>query len=122
MAADLMARKVTVLAALGGIPAAQAAKAATISTPVVFEGGFDPVEIGLVATLSRPGGNVSGVTNLGVELGPKRLEVMHELLPAAKVFALLINPDHPNAEPQTREMQKAARLLGLELRIVDVPR
>ena len=118
LAADLVHRQVTVIAALGGIPAAQAAKAATTAVPIVFEGGFDPVEVGLVASLSRPGGNLTGVTNLGLELGPKRLEVMHELIPAAKVFALLLNPDHPNAAPQTHEMQAAGRALGLELRIV----
>jgi putative ABC transport system substrate-binding protein len=116
--ADLVRRQVTVIASLAGIPAATAAKAATATIPVVFQGGFDPVEIGLVASLARPGGNLTGVTNLGLELGPKRLEVMHELIPVAKVFALLINPDHPNAESQSREMQAAARALGLEIRIV----
>jgi putative ABC transport system substrate-binding protein len=121
LAADLIRRQVTVIAALGGIPAAQAAKAATTTVPIVFEGGFDPVEIGLVTSLSRPGGNLTGVTNLGLELGPKRLEIMHELVPAAKVFALLLNPDHPNAAPQLREMQAAGRALGLELRVVHAP-
>jgi len=121
LAADLIRRQVTVIAALGGIPAAQAAKAATTAIPIVFEGGFDPVEVGLVASLSRPDGNLTGATNLGLELGPKRLEVMHELIPAAKVFALLLNPAHPNAAAQSREMQAAGRVLGLELRIVHAP-
>jgi putative ABC transport system substrate-binding protein len=118
LVADLVRRQVAVIAALGGIPAAAAAKAATTTIPVVFSGGFDPVEIGLVAGLARPGGNLTGTSSLNLALGPKRLEMMHELIPAAKVFALLLNPDHPNAEPQAREMQTAARALGLELRIV----
>jgi putative ABC transport system substrate-binding protein len=109
---------VTVIAALAGIPATMAVKAATTTIPIVFQGGFDPVEIGIVASLNRPGGNLTGVTNLGLELGPKRLEVMHELIPAAKVFALFINPDHPNAASQSSEMQVAARTLGLQIRIV----
>jgi putative ABC transport system substrate-binding protein len=117
-AAELVCRQATVIAALAGIPGAMAAKAATTTIPIVFSGGFDPVELKLVASLNRPGGNVTGVTNLGLELGPKRLEVMHELLPAAKSFALLINPDHPNAEAQTQEMQTAARTLGLQIRVV----
>ena len=118
MVADLVRRQVTVIASMVGIPGATAAKAATTTIPIVFLGGFDPVKIGLVASLNRPGGNVTGVTSLGLELGPKRLEVMHELIPAAKVIALLINPDHPNAESQSREMQAAAGALGLQVRIV----
>jgi putative tryptophan/tyrosine transport system substrate-binding protein len=118
LAADLVRRDVTVIAALGGSPAATAAKSATATIPVVFQGSLDPVEIGLVASLSRPGGNLTGVTNLGLELGPKRLEVMHELKPTAKAFALLINPDHPRTESQARTMQAAARALGLEVRMV----
>jgi putative tryptophan/tyrosine transport system substrate-binding protein len=118
LVADLVRRQVSVIAATGGIPAVVAAKAATATIPIVFQGGFDPVEIGLVASLNRPGGNVTGVTSLGLELGPKRLEVMHELIPTAKVFALIINPDHPNAASQSREMETAARALGLKLRIV----
>jgi putative ABC transport system substrate-binding protein len=117
LAADLVRRRVTVIVT-AGIPAALAAKAATTTIPIVFQGGFDPVEIGLVASLNRPGGNLTGATSLGLELGPKRLEAMHELIPAAKVIALLINPDHPNAASQSREMQTAARALGLEVRIV----
>jgi putative ABC transport system substrate-binding protein len=118
MAADLVRRQVSAIAALGGIPAATAAKAATTTIPVVFQMGGDPVEIGLVASLSRPGGNVTGVTNLGLELGPKRLELMHELLPNAKVVALFINPSHPNAETQLRAMEAAGRKLGLQIRVV----
>ena len=118
LVADLVRRNVTVIAALAGIPAATAAKAATKIIPVVTQGGFDPVEIGLVASLNRPGGNITGVTNLGLALGPKRLEVMHELIPTAKIFALLINPEHPNARAQISQMQEAARTLGLEIRVV----
>jgi putative ABC transport system substrate-binding protein len=117
LAADLVRRRVTAIVT-AGIPAALAAKAATTTIPIVFQGGFDPVEIGLVASLNRPGGNLTGATSLGLELGPKRLEAMHELIPAAKVFALLVNPGHPNAASQSREMQTAARALGLEVRIV----
>jgi putative ABC transport system substrate-binding protein len=115
-AADLVRRPAAVIAAVGGFPAAAAAKAATSAIPVVFQGGFDPVETGLVASLSRPGGNLTGISNLNLALGPKRLEVMHELLPAAKLFALLVNPDHPNADSQSRDMQTAARALGVQLR------
>ena len=118
LVADLVRRQVAVIASFGGISAVTAAKAATTTIPVVFSGGFDPVEIGLVVSLSRPGGNLTGITNLNLGLGPKRLEMMHALIPTAKVFALLLNPDHPNAEPQSREMQTAARALGVELRIV----
>jgi ABC-type uncharacterized transport system substrate-binding protein len=120
LAADLVRRPVDVIAALSGIPAAAAAKAATETIPIVFQGGFDPVETGLVASLSRPGGNMTGVTNLNLELGPKRIELMHELLPRAKVVALFINPTHPNAAAQSQQMESAARALGLEIRIVPV--
>ena len=118
MAADLVRRQVSAIVALSGIPAATAAKAATTTIPIVFQMGGDPVEISLVASLSRPGGNVTGVTNLGLELGPKRLELMRELLPNAKVIALLINPSHPNAEAQLRGMEEAGRTLGLQIRVV----
>jgi putative tryptophan/tyrosine transport system substrate-binding protein len=118
LAADLVRRRVAAIAAVGGIPAAAAAKAATATIPIVFQGGFDPVETGFVASLSRPGGNLTGISNLGLGLGPKRLELMRELLPAAKIFALLVNPDHPNAEAQLGNMRAAAHSLGVQLRDV----
>ena len=118
LVSELIRRNVKVIATLAGIPPAIAAKTATSTIPIVFAMGADPVEIGLVAGLSRPGGNVTGSTSLGFELGPKRLEVMHELLPAAKLIALLINSDHPNADRQVREMERAAQALGVQLLIV----
>ena len=80
--------------------------------------GVDPVEAGLVASLNRPGGNITGVSNLNVELGPKRLELLHELVPTATVIALLVNPTNPNAEGLTRDLRAAARTLGLQLHVL----
>ena len=119
LAADLVARQVTVIASLAGISSARAAKAATTTIPIVVQGGFDPVELGIVASLSRPGGNITGVSTLNTELGPKRLELLHELVPAATVVALLVNPTNPNAEMQSRGMQAAARAFGLQVNIVN---
>jgi putative ABC transport system substrate-binding protein len=95
LAAELVDRRVDVIVAASGTPGAVAAKAATTTIPIVFGVAVDPVEAGLVASLNRPGGNLTGVTNLNVEVGPKRLELMHELLPAATVFAVLIDPTSP---------------------------
>jgi putative tryptophan/tyrosine transport system substrate-binding protein len=117
MAADLVRRNVAVIVA-SGIPAAKAAEAATDTTPIVFITGADPVKFGLVVSLSRPGGNVTGVTNLYDELGSKRLEIMHELLPAATDFALLVDPTNPNSEPQSADMRAAAHILGLNIHIL----
>ena len=120
MAADLVQRHVTVIAA-GTTPAALAAQAATTTIPIVFELGSDPVRLGLVTNLNRPGGNVTGVTSLIVEVAPKRLELLHELLPTTKVMALLVNPDdRALAQAQAREMLSAARNRGLELHVLNV--
>ena len=100
-------------------PGALAAKAATREIPIVFYIGVDPVEVGFVASLNRPGGQLTGVTNFGVKLGPKQLELAHELLPTATTMALLVNPTSPTlAEPQSRDMQAAARRLGLKLHVL----
>ena len=119
MAADLVKRHVTVIAT-GTTPAVLAAQAATTTIPIVFEMGSDPVRLGLVVNLNRPGGNVTGVTNLVVEVAPKRLELLHELLPAVKVMALLVNSADRNlAQAQVREVLSAARNLGLELHVLN---
>jgi putative ABC transport system substrate-binding protein len=117
LAADLVRRQVTVIAA-GGIPAVQAAKAATATIPIVFNLGFNPVELGLVVSINRPGGNLTGVSSLNVELDPKRLELLHELVPEAKIVGLLVNPTNRNAEILSRDLQAAARRLGLELHVL----
>ena len=119
MAADLVRRQVTVIAATT-TPAALAAKAATATIPIVFEIGGDPIQLGLVAKLSRPGGNVTGVTSLNIEIGAKRLQLLHEMLPAASIMALLVNPADSNVAGVTiKEAQSAARTLGLELHILN---
>jgi putative ABC transport system substrate-binding protein len=119
MAADLVSRQVNVIASLAGVPAAKAAKAATTTIPVVFQAGGDLVELGVVASLSRPGGNLTGISTLNAELGPKRLEVLHELLPAATMIALLVNPSNLVTEAQVREMQTAARALGIQVHVLN---
>jgi putative ABC transport system substrate-binding protein len=118
-AADLVQRQVSVIAATT-TPAALAAQAATTTIPIVFESGSDPVRLGLVASLNRPGGNVTGATSLIVELQPKRLELLHELLPSVRSMAFLVNPaDRALAQSQTREVLSAARASGLELHILN---
>ena len=116
LAADLVSRRVAVLVAGGAT--ALVAKAATSEIPIVFVEQDDPVAIGLVASLGRPGGNITGVTTFAVNLDAKRLEVLHELVPEARVIAQLVNPDHPTAEPQAREAQKAARSFGVQLEVL----
>jgi putative ABC transport system substrate-binding protein len=119
MAADLVQRRVIVIAATT-TPAALAAQAATTTIPIVFETGSDPVRLGLVVNLNRPGGNATGVTSLIVEVQPKRLELLHELLPTVSVMALLVNPnDRALAQAQARELLSAARNLGLDLHVLN---
>jgi putative ABC transport system substrate-binding protein len=118
MAVDLVRRGVNVIVT-GGTPATLAAKAATATIPIVFIVATDPVAAGLVASLNRPGGNVTGVTALSVELAPKKLELLHELLPSATTLALLVNPTNPiAAESQSRTVAAAARTLGLQVHIL----
>jgi putative tryptophan/tyrosine transport system substrate-binding protein len=119
MAADLVKRRVTVIAAVT-TPAVLVAQAATTTIPIVFESGSDPVRLGLVANLNQPGGNVTGASSLVVELGPKRLELLHELRPTAKVMALLLNQDdRALAQAQAREVLSAARNRKLELHVLN---
>jgi putative ABC transport system substrate-binding protein len=118
LAGDLVRQQVTVIAAPGSTPGALAAKAATTTIPIVFGTGADPVAMGLVASLNRPGGNLTGVTALTVEVLPKQLEFLHALLPTATIIVLIVNPTNPNAETESRDLQAAARILGLQLHIL----
>jgi putative tryptophan/tyrosine transport system substrate-binding protein len=119
LAAELVDLKVDVIAAAGGGDLGPpAAKNATSTIPIVFAVGGDPVELGLVASLARPDGNLTGVSTFAVELNPKRLELLSELVPQARVIALLVNPNSPNAERIIADMQEAARAKGLQLHIL----
>jgi putative ABC transport system substrate-binding protein len=118
LAAELVRRSVSVIAAIGGPAPALAAKSATAIIPIVFEMGADPVASGLVASLNRPDGNITGATSLNEEVGPKRLEILREFVVKAKTIALLVNPTNPNAEVVTRKLQAAARTLGVELHVL----
>jgi putative ABC transport system substrate-binding protein len=119
LAAELVRLPVNVIVCAGSTQASIAAKAASTTVPIVFYGGTDPVSIGLVASFSRPGGNATGVINLNVEVGAKRLELLHELVPTATIIAALVNPTNPVlAEPETRDLQAAARTLGLTLHVL----
>ena len=118
LAADLVHRGVAVIATGGASPAALAAKAATTTIPVVFQVGVDPVALGLVESLNRPGSNVTGVTSLNVELAQKRLEVLHELVPTATTMALLVNPATGSSETQSQSALAASRELGLQLHVL----
>jgi putative tryptophan/tyrosine transport system substrate-binding protein len=118
MAAGLVQRQVSVIAALT-TPAAVAAKAATQTIPIIFTTIGDPVQIGLVSSLSRPGGNITGVTYLNVEVGPKLLELLHEVVPQARAMAALVNPTNPNADSLSKSLRAAAHTLGLELHLLE---
>jgi putative ABC transport system substrate-binding protein len=119
LAADLVHRKVTMIAALS-TPSGFAAKAATTSIPIVFTTAGDPVRLGLVSSLNRPGGNITGATQMAAQVVPKRLELLHELIPSARVIALLINPTNRGiAESNTDAVLAATRSLGLELRVLN---
>jgi putative ABC transport system substrate-binding protein len=119
LAADLISRRVAVIATFGGNPATFAAKAANASIPIIFHGSLDPVGAGFVDSLNRPGGNMTGVVTLNVEVAAKRLELLHELVPAAATFGLLLNPNNPIvADTQSKDVQAAARRLGHELAIL----
>jgi putative tryptophan/tyrosine transport system substrate-binding protein len=117
LAADLVRRRVRVIAATGGLPEARAAKAATSEIPIIFQTGVNPVATGLVASLARPGGNITGVTQMSVELMPKLLELLHELAPAATSMALLVNPSNSSTEFALQSSQVAASRLGINLNV-----
>jgi putative ABC transport system substrate-binding protein len=117
LARELVRRQVSVIAATS-TPAAMTAKAATTTIPIVFTTSSDPVQLGLAASLSRPGGNLTGATQLNIEVTPKRLEILHELLPTANLFALLVNPTNPYAEILSQNVRAAASTLGLQLHIL----
>jgi putative ABC transport system substrate-binding protein len=116
LADDLIGRKVAVIAAIG--PGALAAKSATTTIPIVFVGGGDIIDTGLLSNLARPGGNLTGVSIMATELDPKRLDLLSELVPKARVVALLANPTRANAEPMIQNMQEAARARGVQLQIL----
>lgn len=119
LAMELADRQVTVMVAPGGAEVALAARSATRTIPIVFELGGDPVALGLVASLSRPGGNLTGVSSLSVEVSLKRLEFMSELFPTARTFAVAVNPTSPTSASQSRNLQAAAGSLGLALHLIN---
>jgi putative tryptophan/tyrosine transport system substrate-binding protein len=118
LAADLVRRRVAVIATLGSLPGALAAKAATATIPIVFSTGADPVQAGLVASFNRPGGNVTGIVSMNVQLGAKRLGLLHELLPGAARFAVLVNPNSPNVEVVRRDARAAAAAIGRQIEVL----
>jgi putative tryptophan/tyrosine transport system substrate-binding protein len=119
MAAEFVRRHVAVIVTFQGTPPLVAAKAATTMIPIVFSTGNDPVAQGLVASLNRPGGNATGVATLTLETAPKRLELLHELLPTASTIAVLKNPKNPGNEDELKRLQAAARTLGVQLHVLD---
>jgi putative ABC transport system substrate-binding protein len=119
LAADLVSRQVEVIAAAGSSASALAAKAATSTVPIVFTTGFDPVDLGLVSNLARPGGNITGVTSMGGELDPKRLELLYEVVPTARTICALANPMTSASRISSRRLQEAARDLGVDLHVLN---
>ena len=119
LAVGLVRRQVKVLVASAGTPSALAAKTATASLPIIFIMGNDPVKLGLVASLNRPGGNIAGVTVISLEVTAKRLELLQEMIPTAAIVALLVNPTSSYSEPEIREAQEASRTLGLRLHVLE---
>jgi len=119
LASDLVRRQVAVIAAVGGAHSGIAAKAATSTTPIVFVSAGDPITFGLVASLSRPGGNVTGVSMVTVALAPKRLELLHGLVPAPAVIAMLVNPTSPYVESETKDVMGSARVLGRQVQVLN---
>ena len=119
LATDLVRRNVAVIAATGGPASGLAAKAATVTTPIVFIHALDPVKLGFVASLNRPGGNATGIYLFTTALEPKKLELLHELVPKAVVIGALVNPRNPNAETVSKNLQEAARALGLQIHVVN---
>jgi ABC-type uncharacterized transport system substrate-binding protein len=118
LAAELADQQVAVLIAPGGAPVALAAKAATAAIPIVFEMGGDPIALGVVGSLSRPEGNLTGVSSLSVEVSPKRLEFMHEVIPTAALFVVAVNPTSPTAPSQLKSLHAAADMLGVRLHVL----
>jgi putative tryptophan/tyrosine transport system substrate-binding protein len=119
LASDLVRRQVAVIAAVGGAHSGLAAKAATSTIPIVFVSAGDPVTFGLVASLNRPGANVTGISMITVALAPKRLELLHELVPAPGVIALLVNPTSPYVEPETKDVMASASALGRQVQVLN---
>jgi putative tryptophan/tyrosine transport system substrate-binding protein len=118
MAADLIGRKVAVIAATGGPNPVLAAKESTSTVPIVFTSGSDPVQAGFVTSLNRPGGNITGISWFGARLSGKALGLLHELIPNAAVFAMMVNPNNPESEYSPRDAQEAARMLGRQLLVL----
>jgi ABC-type uncharacterized transport system substrate-binding protein len=118
LAAELVDRRVAVIVPIGGAPATVAAKAATSTVPIIFNIGADPIDLGLVASLNRPGGNVTGIAMMAVEIEAKRLELLRELVPGSALIAMLVNPSNPQAENQSREVQRAAGAIGQQVLVL----
>jgi putative tryptophan/tyrosine transport system substrate-binding protein len=119
LAAELVRLNVALIAAAGGEPSPLAAKAATSTIPIVFTAGGDPVEAGLVASLGLPGGNITGTTIMGLQMGPKRLDIVKQLVPTAGNITMLVNPKFPTVPGEVRDMQEAARALGIEVTVLN---